>query len=59
MRCIVTRASNGSVELKAERGTLRGLLECGDVVVIAHPATENPGPTPEEYGVVELADPEE
>lgn len=43
MRCIVIRASNGTVELKAEQGTLRGLVQCGDRVELL-PAAE-PEPT--------------
>lgn len=59
MRCIVIRASNGSVEIKAERGTLRGFLECGDVIEISAARDEDPGPAPEEYGIVDLEEPEE
>lgn len=50
MRCIVIRASNSSVELRAERGTLRGLVENGDIVELV-------GAEPEVVGAIE-PDPE-
>lgn len=46
MRCIVIRASNGTVELKAEQGTLRALVQCGDRVELLPARAPKPEPEP-------------